>query len=143
MFPRFDLCKEPFFLEGLFNIFNLATIKKETYSTLKNLFSRNMKKFKMEMVVALSTLIAWIILGTVSFHHLEPWSWIESFYFSVATVTTVGYGDLAPTTDMSRLFAAFYILIGVSIGLATLGLFGAEMIKKRQKKYLEKISKNA
>lgn len=95
------------------------------------------------MVVALSTLIAWIILGTVSFHHLEPWSWIESFYFSVATVTTVGYGDLAPTTDMSRLFAAFYILIGVSIGLATLGLFGAEMIKKRQKKYLEKISKNA
>ena len=50
------------------------------------------------------------------FHWLEDdWSWVDSFYFSVVAVTTVGFGDFAPTTDASKLFAVFYILIGVTI----------------------------
>ena len=45
----------------------------------------------------------------------DDWSWVDSFYFSVVAVTTVGFGDFAPTTDASKLFSVFYILIGVTI----------------------------
>ena len=60
--------------------------------------------------------VSLIALGTVVFRWLEDdWSWIDSFYFSVVAVTTVGFGDFAPTTDASKLFAVFYILSGISI----------------------------
>jgi len=59
---------------------------------------------------------ALVALGTVVFHWLEDdWSWVDSFYFSVVAVTTVGFGDFTPTTDASKLFAVLYILVGISI----------------------------
>lgn len=90
---------------------------------------------KTEMYVALVTLGGWIALGTFIFHRLEDWSRIEAFYFAVVTITTVGYGDFAPTTDMSRLFTAIYILVGVSIGLVTLSIVGSRIIAYRLRKY--------
>jgi hypothetical protein len=54
-------------------------------------------------------------IGTVVYHALEDWSWIDSLYFSTVAVTTVGFGDLAPSTDGSKLFTVLYILFGVAI----------------------------
>ncbi len=84
-----------------------------------------------ELYVALVTLFGWIALGTFVFYRMEDWTRIQAFYFAVVTITTVGYGDLTPTTDMSRLFAAIYILVGVSIGIVTLGIVGSKIIAYR------------
>ncbi len=54
-------------------------------------------------------------LGAVVYHWLEGWSWIDSIYFSVITLTTIGYGDFSPTTDAGKIFTMFYILIGLGI----------------------------
>lgn len=56
-----------------------------------------------------------LLMGTLFYALVEDWSLIDAFYFSVITLTTVGYGDLAPTTPGSRLFTAFYILIGIGL----------------------------
>ena len=56
-----------------------------------------------------------LLLGTVTYRWLEDWSWIDSLYFCTVAVTTVGFGDLTPSTDSSKLFTVFYILGGVSI----------------------------
>lgn len=56
-----------------------------------------------------------ITLGTLVYRALEDWSWVDSFYFSVVTVTTVGFGDLAPETDGAKLFTVVYIIVGISI----------------------------
>ncbi|NIP55880.1 MAG: hypothetical protein GWN14_06735 [candidate division Zixibacteria bacterium] len=96
------------------------------------------KKLRIEIFVALTSLLGWIGIGTVLFHRLESWTWIQSFYFSVVTITTVGYGDLVPTSDASRLFTAIYILIGVSIGVAALGIIGTEVIKNRERRHLQR-----
>jgi hypothetical protein len=97
-----------------------------------------MKKPRTEIFVAVSSLLGWIGIGTVVYHRLESWTWIQSFYFSVVTISTVGYGDFVPTNDGSRLFTAIFILIGVSIGIAVLGLIGSEVIKNRERRFLER-----
>lgn len=65
-------------------------------------------------LLGLATL-AFVATGTVVFRVLEEWSWVDSLYFSVIAVTTVGFGDLAPTTDATKLFTVFYVVAGVSI----------------------------
>ena len=54
-------------------------------------------------------------VGSVGYHFLEGWSWVDSLYFSVVAVTTVGFGDLSPSTDPSKLFTVGYILVGIGI----------------------------
>lgn len=102
---------------------------------------RERLKIKTEIFVAATTLSGWMAIGTIVFHRLESWNWIQSFYFSVVTITTVGYGDFTPTNDLSRLFTAIYILVGVSIGLVTLSLIGSEILRNRERKYIERIEK--
>ena len=87
---------------------------------------------RLQMIVAFSALTGLIVLGTIVYHQMEHWSWVSSFYSSVSTVTTVGYGDLTPTTDASRLFTAFYALIGVGIALTSLGVIGANYLRRSQ-----------
>jgi hypothetical protein len=56
-----------------------------------------------------------IAIGTVVFHWLEEWSWVDAFYFSVVAATTVGFGDLSPTSDGSKLFTVAYIVVGIGL----------------------------
>lgn len=97
-----------------------------------------LSKFKLQIASAVSALLGMIALGTIAYKFLEGWSWIQSFYFSVSTLSTVGYGDLHPTTDGSRLFTAFYILSGVAIALSALGIIGMSYIERREKRILER-----
>ena len=84
-------------------------------------------------MIAFIALAGLIAVGTVAYHYLEHWSWLTSFYFSVCTLTTVGYGDFYPTTDLSRLFTAIYVLVGVAIAFTSLTLIGAAYIRRSQK----------
>lgn len=61
-----------------------------------------------------------LAIGTFSYHHLEGWDYIDSLYFSVITLTTVGYGDLSPQTTGGKLFTIFYIFIGLGMILSFL-----------------------
>lgn len=83
------------------------------------------KKIRLR-VLSLLTLIV-ILIGTNFYRFAENWGWIDSFYFSVITLTTVGYGDLVPTTQISKLFTTFYVLVGIGILLSLIHL----IIKKR------------
>lgn len=53
--------------------------------------------------------------GTVFYHEVEGWGWIDSLYFSVVTLATVGYGDLTPETSPGKLFTIVYIFVGLGI----------------------------
>jgi hypothetical protein len=56
-----------------------------------------------------------VCIGTFVYHYLEGWTLLDAFYFSIITLTTIGYGDLSPQTDGGKLFAIFYILVGIGI----------------------------
>ena len=53
--------------------------------------------------------------GTVAFHFVEKLSFVDAYYFCVVTLATVGYGDITPHTELGKILATFYILIGVGI----------------------------
>ena len=57
-------------------------------------------------------------IGTVSYHFLEGWAWIDAMYFSVITLTTIGYGDFSPQTTEGKIFTMVYIVIGIGIILS-------------------------
>lgn len=66
-------------------------------------------------------LLALLISGTAFYTSVEHWSIVDSLYFSVCTLSTVGYGDLHPTTTLSKVFTVVYLVmgIGVFVGLIT------------------------
>jgi voltage-gated potassium channel Kch len=53
--------------------------------------------------------------GTVFYNRVEGWSVLDSLYFSVVTLATVGYGDLSPSTPASKVFTMVYILLGIGV----------------------------
>lgn len=56
-----------------------------------------------------------LLTGTWFYHAVEGWSWLDAFYFSVITLTTVGYGDFSPQTAVGKIFTVVYIILGLSI----------------------------
>jgi len=56
-----------------------------------------------------------ILIGGFSYHYLEGWNWVDSFYFSIITLTTIGFGDFAPQTTGGKIFTMFYVLIGLGM----------------------------
>jgi Ion channel len=65
-----------------------------------------------------------ILTGTVAYALLEGWSILDSAYFSVVVITTVGLGPLSPDTFGGKVFTIFYLLIGIGVIIA----FGARLV---------------
>lgn len=80
--------------------------------------------FRAGLVVALLILLS----GTTFYHAVEGWSWLDSLYFSVTVMSTVGLGDLSPTTDFGKLFTVFYIFVGVGVFVALAAQFARALV---------------
>jgi voltage-gated potassium channel len=72
------------------------------------------------MRLVLLAVLGAITLGTVVFHLLEGWSILDSLYVTAQTLTTVGFGDLAPATRAGRAFATVFMMVGVGVVLYAL-----------------------
>ena len=64
----------------------------------------------------------------------------KSVYWAVVTLTTVGYGDIAPQTPLGQMIAAFIMIMGYGIIAVPTGIYSAELIKTYRP---ERISNNA
>lgn len=85
-------------------------------------------RYSNQMIAGLAMLV--LSMGTVGYRLLEEWSWVDAFYFSAVAVTTVGFGDLAPSTDASKLFTVLYIFSGVAI----ITLFLNDRLRRRERR---------
>lgn len=74
-----------------------------------------------------------MVFGTLAYSALEKWSYVDSFYFTGITLTTIGYGDLHPTTDASKIFTVFFAFGGVGILAAALSVVASAYFEKRER----------
>ncbi|MFP7673073.1 potassium channel family protein [Marivita sp. S0852] len=80
----------------------------------------------------LATLAAVILAGTVFFRWAEGWSWLDSYFFTVITLSTVGYGSLVPETAIGKIGTTVFIIVGLGIFAVAIQQFGAFAMRKRE-----------
>lgn len=56
-----------------------------------------------------------LLVGMVFYHNVEGWSWLDALYFSLITLTTVGYGDFSPQTAGGKIFTMVYVVLGLGV----------------------------
>lgn len=71
-----------------------------------------------------------LLTGTIFYHYAEGLRWLDALYFSVITLTTVGYGDFSPQTDIGKVFTIIYILVGIGIIFSFINAFYEKRMKK-------------
>lgn len=85
---------------------------------------------------AVLTLI--VVFGTLMFLVEGPDNGFSSIprsmYWAIVTVTTVGYGDIAPHTGLGQLIAALAMICGYAIIAVPTGIVGAELFNEIQRK---------
>ena len=67
-------------------------------------------------------------------------SMLDAVWWTVATVTTVGYGDIVPVTDTGKIVAIFFMLSGIGILGIFLSVLGTQFYKHRFEKEETEIS---
>lgn len=93
------------------------------------------------VVYYILVLVVAVILGVggAFYHYIEGLSWLDSFYFCVVTLTTVGYGDFTPQTDIGKIFTMLYIFCGVGIFATFISTF----FKRRANKFATRHKKHS
>lgn len=116
----------------IFRVFNLLDFMNDGYLIVKALKNSSRKIY----IFLLFLMIFNVIVGSMMYMvegHKEGFESIpQSIYWAVVTVTTVGYGDVSPTTPLGKFFSIILMLAGYSIIAVPTGIVTAEMRNKRQ-----------
>lgn len=69
-----------------------------------------------KLLIAIGSLFLMVVIGVLGFWNLEPIGWIDAFYMTIITMSTVGYGEVAGGfTPEGKLFASFLIIFTIGI----------------------------
>src|SRR5579872_72514 len=100
-------------------------------------------------IVLVAGLMALVLLiGTIGFAIIEGYSLFDAFYMTLITITTVGYQELKPLSQVGRIFNSFLILFGVSIVAFAFGAItqtiiemelGDRLNKRRTKRMIDSL----
>jgi voltage-gated potassium channel len=75
-----------------------------------------------------STLVA---VASLFYAAVEDWSLLDSTYFAVVTIATIGYGDLVPRTAAGKIFTIVYVTCGNRTSVAAAGALGERIVRRR------------
>ncbi len=90
------------------------------FLTIARFFRAFQRSFKeSEFRKALLVVVALLVSGSLFYHIAEGWSLVDSLYFSITTLTTVG-APMMPVHDLSKLFTVIYLVVGIGVMLSFL-----------------------
>jgi voltage-gated potassium channel len=100
--------------------------------------------FSSKITVAILLLLTVFMAGVVGFHFFSDYSWIDAFYMTVITVTTVGYGEVMPLSPQEKVFVSILIIssifiVGYAISVITEYILSKNIGILRQKKVQKKL----
>ena len=105
------------------------------------------KVFKSKLNIAIFLLSILILLGIIGFKIISGFSWIDSIYMTIITITTVGFGEVQPLDSQSKLFTTGLILtsavtVGYALKVITEYLISKNNISELKQKKMQKTIDN-
>lgn len=92
----------------------MTSKKSHNYQQLQPLFlERELQQYQQILVTNVSLLVALLAVGTLGYHFIEKWSWLDALYMTVITFATIGYGETNPLDARGRIFTITLIIMGV------------------------------
>lgn len=73
-----------------------------------------MLNFRRRLLLILSIPLLLFAVGTVGYMLIEGWGFVDAFYMTTISLTTVGFGEVRPLSALGRMFTVFLLLAGVS-----------------------------
>ncbi|KAI5476225.1 hypothetical protein MNV49_007987 [Pseudohyphozyma bogoriensis] len=96
------------------------------------------------LVIAVMALLCYIGLGSLCFSFLIPeLSYISSLYFTICTISSVGFGDILPASVASRVFSFFYDVVGLILLAFTIAIARETVIETFEASYRNRREKLA
>ncbi len=84
-------------------------------------------------------LLTVLLIGSTSFYsQFEGWRIIDSLYFSVMTMSTIGYGDLVPVKDISKVFTILFTFLSVGVFVSLNAKIVMIMLNQKKEKHLKR-----
>lgn len=122
----------------IFKIFRINKFTREAYSLYHSLVA---SIYKISVFMFFVVILA-IIMGGLMFMVEGKESGFdsipESIYWAIVTITTVGFGDITPITDLGKFIASIMMLLGYAIIAVPTGIVSVEMFRQREKDIAEK-----
>ncbi|XP_077250945.1 two-pore potassium channel 3-like isoform X1 [Tasmannia lanceolata] len=111
----------------------LSTVKGKASPSYFVDVKKGRMRIRIKVGLALGVVILCIGVGTCVMHFVEKLGWLDSFYLSVMSVTTVGYGDRAFKSLSGRVFASIWLLVStLAVARAFLYLAEARVDKRHR-----------
>ena len=96
---------------------------KETKTSIKidefteqNIAKKYSNERRKNLYFAIGLVLTLFLIGTFAYEYVEGWDWITSVYFISASMTTIGYRDVVPKTELGRLMTVAFVWIWISAG---------------------------
>jgi voltage-gated potassium channel len=99
--------------------------------------------FRSRIYIALILLLGLITIGILGFRFMAHYSWVDAIYMTIITITTVGFGEVHPLDDFSKIFTIFLILtsvviVGYAISVITEYMLSRNNIEELKQKKMQK-----
>ncbi|MES9963547.1 MAG: ion transporter [Candidatus Sedimenticola sp. 20ELBAFRAG] len=117
----------------VFRIFKLARYLSEVLSLMHALRATRHKITVFLFIVVAIALILGTLMYMIEGEQGGFTSIPAGFYWAIVTLTTVGYGDLAPHTVPGQIIASVGMLLGYSMIIIPIGIFAVEIVKRHGK----------
>jgi len=102
------------------------------FPALRSLLSKLDDDNSVALQASIAAVLGYLGLGAVVSYTLEPsWTVVDSLYATVTTFTTVGYGDLCPTSAASRLFTSAFGLVGIAFLTVAIGTLSNRVLESQ------------
>lgn len=101
------------------------------------------KFFRVKIYTAVFLLFIILFTGVLGFRFMSDYSWVDAFYMTVITITTVGFGEVEPLDNQAKIFTIFLILasvviLGYAITVITEYILSKNNIEELKQKKMQK-----
>ncbi len=85
------------------------------------------------VVLGSTLLLAFLVMAAVFVHLVEGWSWVDSAYFAVTAVTTLG-SNLVPQREATKVFLIVWLPLAIGVGFTVLASIGAKTLESQRRR---------